>query len=62
MPTDHEPCLFAIYRSDVAFYVALLIAWELLVAAAALRFVPWVLTLAASAGPLGDPALPIAGI
>jgi hypothetical protein len=54
--------LFAVYCSDLAFYVGLVLGWELLIAAGALWLVPWVLTMAAASGPLGDPALPLGGI
>jgi hypothetical protein len=54
--------LFDLYCTDIAFSVSLVIAWPLLIVVSAMWFVPWVLAMAAAAGPLGDPALPVSGI
>jgi hypothetical protein len=54
--------LFDLYCSDIAFSISLVIAWELVIVVFAMWLVPWVLAMAAAAGQLGDPALPIGGI
>jgi hypothetical protein len=50
--------LAEIYRSDIAYWVALLVIWELLVVLIALWVVPLVFAAASAAGPF----LPDAGV